>query len=572
MSGDRAVTATGWSAEDAADLVSDHLLVRAARDSGVAVTLSDPHLPDEPVVWVNDAFTALTGYTPADVLGRNCRFLQGPGTDRTAAATLDRRVSLADTQTQVLLNYRKDGTPFWNQMIIAPVHDEAGRITHRIGIQVDATDRVRLEQVRDVELELAQATTARLDLLARVSDALASRLDYADAVDTLADVAVPALATWGFVVTTDEARRVERLHVVTRDRARREDALALEHDTIGWLSRSPRVNAALRGEDQHVSAPWDVVPDEVATRTTPEQFRILERLGLGSALVVPLRARGRVIGAIVLVHREAGGFGAETVVTAAHLGRRAGLTLDNVRLYLRERTSALTLQHSLLPEIPDLPGMDVAARYLPSGQRAEVGGDWFDVLPLKSGRVGLAVGDVVGHDMQAAGAMGQLRSMLRSAAWRETDPVAALAEVDELVRALDIGAIATVVHLVWDQDGDGARVVFAQAGHPPALVRRPDGTVERLDGALSRPVGLGPMDPTAQREVRLELGAVLVAYSDGLVERRDRPLVEGIAALERALAEAPFDAGSAGVRDHLLARLVPERPEDDLCLLVVRHR
>ncbi|WP_129338411.1 SpoIIE family protein phosphatase [Cellulomonas endophytica] len=551
--------------------MSDPLLLRALRTSGVAVALSDPHQRDEPVVWVNDAFVALTGYAPEEVVGRNCRFLQGEGTDRAAARRLALAESGTRTVTETLLNHRKDGTPFWNQMVISPVLDEAGAMTHRIAVQADVTGRVRAERDRDDRLALAQATTVRLELLARVTDSVAAHLDYDDAVAALADAVVPALATWGFVVMTDEVGRVERLHVAVADPHRRPAADALEHDTVGWLTRSPSVNAALTGKDPLVSTPFDVDTAGLVHRTTPEQLEHLRALGLGSALVVPLRARGRVLGALCLVHERRGAFGSDTVVTAAHLGRRAGLALDNVRLYLRERRSALTLQHSLLPEIPDVPGLDLAATYLPSGLRAEVGGDWFDVLPLKSGRVGVAVGDVMGHDMQAAAAMGQLRSMLRTTAWREAPPAAALADVDELVRALDIGAVATAVYLTWAQDGSGAALAYASAGHPPVLVRRPSGAVERLEGSRTRPLGLGPLRADAESSVRLEPGAVLVAYTDGLVERRDRPLADGIRELERALAEAPAEAGSAAVRDHLVDRLVAERPEDDMCLLVMRH-
>ena len=265
-------------------------------------------------------------------------------------------------------------------------------------------------------------------------------------------------------------------------------------------------------------------------RTTPVQLDLLRRLGLGSAMVVPLRARDRVLGVLTLVAVD--GFTADAVVTAAHLGRRAGLALDNVRLFLAERTAALTLQRSLLPEIPQIPGLDVAAAYIPSGRSAEVGGDWFDVLPLPDGAIGLAVGDVVGHDLRAAAAMGQLRSLLRSYAWEGSSPGQVLGRADELVRGLDIADIATCAYLRWRSTDDGAHVTYARAGHPPPLLRLAGGEVRPLDGGLSTPIGLdGPGRDEATIDV--PVGATLVLYTDGLVERRDRGLRDGIAALDR---------------------------------------
>ncbi|WP_019135604.1 SpoIIE family protein phosphatase [Cellulomonas massiliensis] len=546
----------------------------AITHSDLPFTVSDPRLPDDPLVWVNAAFTRLTGYSAQDALGRNCRFLQGPGTDRGAARGLLGELQAGRTGAAVLLNYRRDGTPFWNQVVASPVRDADGRITHHVGIQADVSDRVHAERERDTQLALAQATTARLDLLARVSDELATHLDYAEAVRALADVAVPALATWGYVVVTDERGRVEHLHVTTGDDERRAAARALQTLDTGWLSRSPRMQEALHSPPGFMPTPYAIDVTGLPARTTPEQLDVLQRLGLGSALVVPLRARDRVIGALALVHESLDAFGAEAVVTAAHLGRRAGLALDNVRLFLAEREAAITLQHSLLPEIPPLAGLDVAATYVPSARQAEIGGDWFDVLRVRDGSIGLAVGDVVGHDLRAAATMGQLRSLLRAAAWDGEGPARVLARVDEVVRGLDIAGIATCVFARWEPDGDGARLTYARAGHPPGMLRLPHGEVLLLEGALRTPLGIAdPVGRTADEaelQVRVPAGATLVLYTDGLVERRDRGLREGVAVLAERLAGVPAGADAKAVRDELVAALAGSHQEDDVCLLVVR--
>ncbi|WP_421742633.1 SpoIIE family protein phosphatase [Cellulomonas sp.] len=540
----------------------------AVLSSHLALSISDALRPDDPLVWVNPAFSELTGYPVDEVLGRNCRFLQGSDTDPIAVARIRTALDEGRAVAAVIRNYRRDGSAFWNQLIVSPVTDDSGRVTHHVGIQADVTERVDADRVRDLELDLVEETTARLGLLARISDELAQHLDYDVAVDALADVAVPALATWGFVAITDDRGRFTRVHLVAGDLHDRDAVRALANEDISWLSRAPKVIEALTSSPGFVATPYAIDVAALPERTTPAQLDLLRKLGLGHAMVVPLRARDRVLGVLTLVTDD--GFDADAVVTAAHLGRRAGLALDNVRLALADRTAALTLQHSLLPEIPHIPGLDVATAYIPSGRRAEVGGDWFDVLPLPDGAIGLAVGDVVGHDLRAAAAMGQLRSLLRSYAWEGSSPGEVLARADELVRGLDIADISTCAYLRWRSNGDGAHVTYARAGHPPPLLRLAGGEVRALDQGLSTPIGLaGPGG--AEATIDVPSSATLVLYTDGLVERRDRGLREGIALLTAELSSMPDDVDATTVKDRLVDRFIGPNQEDDVCLLVVRR-
>lgn len=543
------------------------LHVRAALASELSFTISDPHLPDNPLVWVNPAFEQVTGYRAADVLGTNCRFLQGPGTDREAIGRISAAVRAGRTIAETVLNYRKDGTPFWNQLAISPITDADGRVTHFVGIQADVTDRVEAQRASDAELRAARQDRDRLALLSRVSEALTGRLDYAAGVAALAETVVGELADWGLVAMLDERGRVEGLHVVSTDPALAEAARRLEQLTPSWVLRSPRVQAALAPGADPMPQPAPIDVASLPERTTPEQLALLTRLGLGEALVVPLHARERTLGVIVVV-RTSAAFGAADVVTAGHVGHRAGLALENLRLYERERSAALTLQRRMLPELAPVPGLDVAATYLPADHPAEVGGDWFDVIRLPDGAVGLAVGDVVGHDMGAAAAMGQLRSVLRSVAWSGEPAGRVVARLDELVRGLGMADVATCVYLRLD---DGA-LEYSRAGHPPPLVLGPDGTVTELDGGLRTPVGIRCLtDQTPQAQAQLPPGAILVAYSDGLVERRDRTLRDGLAALRSELAAADPTRSAAEVRDHLIAALLGPAQDDDVCLLVVKR-
>ena len=313
----------------------DDLPLNAVLASDLALSISDALREDDPLVWVNGAFTRLTGYPAEDVLGRNCRFLQGADTDPIAVARIRTALDEQRAVATVIRNYRRDGTPFWNQVVISPVVDEAGRVTHHIGIQVDVTDRVESERARDLEIDVPHQATARLDLLARISDELAQHLEYDDAVDALGDIAVPALATWGFVAVTDDRGRFDRVHLVVADPHDRDTARALANEDVSWLSRAPKITEALTSGPGFVATPYSIDIAGLPGRTTPVQLDLLRRLGLGSAMVVPLRARDRVLGVLTLVAVD--GFTADAVVTAAHLGRRAGLALDNVRLFLAER-------------------------------------------------------------------------------------------------------------------------------------------------------------------------------------------------------------------------------------------
>jgi len=548
-------------------------LARAILEGGpLSMIVTDPRLPGDPVVWTNTAFTSLTGFTADEVRGRNCRFLQCDETDRDVVARIDATLARGDDVQEVLLNARKDGSQFWNQLAITQLRDDLGRLTYRVGVQVDVTAEAVGEAARSLELSLMHRTADRLELLARVGEEVSRHLEYDDAVDALADLVVPRLATWGFVAMMSETGQLEHVHVVTADPSDAPLAHALGTQGTMWLMSSPRVAQTLAAGANHVPMPLPVDVASLPGRTTPEELRLLHALGLGSALLVPLTGRDRVLGVLCLVHRELDGFDREVVVTTAHLGRRAGVLLENVRLYLAERDAALTLQHSLLPVLGDVGGLDVAASYLPSGRRAEVGGDWFDAFVLPDGAVSLAVGDVVGHDLRAAASMGQLRSLLRASVWRGDRPGAALERLDGLVRALDVADVATCVLVRWERTPDGAHLTWASAGHPPALVRLPGGHVHGLDGGRSTPVGLPPVRPGAVPEAAGDLprGAIVVLYSDGLVERRDRGLREGIEALSGALSAVPDDASATQVCDALTSTLVDQHQEDDVCLLVVR--
>ena len=555
---------------------SGDLRHRAVLASDLSFSISDPHAEDNPLVWVNPAFERTTGYSSEDVAGRNCRFLQGPGTDPAAVARISAALAADEPVTEVLLNFRADGTAFWNEVVISPVFDAEGALTHHVGVQADVTARVEAAAERDRALEAARRANARLEALARVSAALSSRLDSGDALAVLPGLVVPDLAVWAFVLGTDESGRACSFHVAHSEDAMAEHAQVLAAAESPGFGSGPGLVDLLSGA---VTTPLvqEVAVEEMAAALQEEAPReALRALGLGRVVLVPLRARGRTTAVLGLVLGDVPLPGPTDLATMADVGLRAGLAIDNARLYEREHAAALTLQRSLLPDLPELDGFDVAATYLPASVGAEVGGDWYDVLDLPDGQVGVAIGDVMGHDLQAAAAMGQLRSVLRSYAWSGDEPGAVLRQLDLLVRGLGMAGLATCVYARISCHDPGGRcaVTYAKAGHPPPLLLLPDGRVERLDQALTTPIGVAAAKTVVdQAEVPLPAGASLVLYTDGLLERRDRPLRQGIAELEQTLAAAPAGCDAAALRDLVVGRFADggEDLEDDTCVLVVRR-
>jgi len=235
----------------------------------------------------------------------------------------------------------------------------------------------------------------------------------------------------------------------------------------------------------------------------------------------------------------------------------------------REHRIAETLQRSLLPDrLPDIPGITLAARYVPASTDMEVGGDWYDVMLLPDGRVALAIGDVAGHGLRAAATMGQLRMALRAYALEEDSPASVVARLHELVRRLPIPEMATLIYLVFD--ADGGTVSFANAGHPPPLVVDGAEGGSYLEGGVGLPLGAAAY-PGPYEDVRhpLRPGSTLVLFTDGLVERRGVSIRDG---LDRLQAEAGnADGGLEALCDRLLASLVGDRDvSDDIALLVMQ--
>jgi PAS domain S-box-containing protein len=545
---------------------------RAVIATDISFTITDPRQPDNPLVWVNPAFTRVTGYAFDEVIGTNCRFLQGPATDPESVAAVREAIAADQPITLTLLNYRKDGTAFWNELAISPVFDADGQVIHHVGVQADVTARVQMEQERETayrseqrarsEAEEARAEAEqaqeRMALLAEATEVLTATLDVDTALERLAALAVPVLADWCTVELSEEAGGRPRRFTSRSDGS---------DDT--WSDGG--------GGPIDACAPLTAAHAEVLAGGDAVLLGELDGLDCPppvprAAVVVPLRARRRMLGVMTLVTTDESGrrYDRAGFELARDLGRRAGMAVDNARLYTREHEVAEELQRSLLPTIPTVPGLGIAARYLAASEHADVGGDWFDVLSLPDGAFGLAVGDVMGHDMRAAAAMSQLRSVLRSYAWEGGSPASVLSRLDQLIQGLEMAQLATATYARLEP-GAGDRVLrYTNAGHLPPLLIQPDGEVCLLDEGQSVLLGADTEAHRDEAEVALAPGSTVLLYTDGLVERRGEGLDAGLDRLLAVAARHPAGGDPEALCDLVLAELVGEAERgDDIALLAV---
>ncbi|TPQ15792.1 SpoIIE family protein phosphatase [Streptomyces sporangiiformans] len=283
-----------------------------------------------------------------------------------------------------------------------------------------------------------------------------------------------------------------------------------------------------------------------------------------AVLALPLHAHDQTLGALVLV-RHTGGYSAVEHKYLENLAHRLALAYDNATRYHNERRLALTLQRALLPHrLPQVPGVRLATHYRASNRGAEVGGDWYDVLALPDGAVGLAIGDVMGHDVEAATVMGQLRSALHSLALEGAGPAQVLTRLDAYLQSLATERFATCLYAVYDPHRH--RLRYAAGGHLPPLLVAVDTAYLELPPA--RPLGLGsaPVD----REVAFPPGTSLLLYTDGLVENRALSLDDGLAALRQTCGALPAAARTdpQQITERALELLnTPDRVDDDAALL-----
>lgn len=534
------------------------LLERAVTATTSGIIITDPGLPDNPIIYTNPAFEWITGYSSEEVVGRNCRFLQGKDQEQEPLEELRTAIREGRECRSVLRNYRKDGTLFWNELFVTPVRDEGGRIVNFIGVQNDITPRKRAEEDRDrtllreqVAKDEAVAARKRLSMLASAGSALSSSLDYAATLERIPRLFVPDLAEWCLLDVVGDDGYVRHASGAHADPSKAQ--LLANLDSRNTLDDSHPAYEVLRAED-----PLLVSEDS------------------GSRMYVPLLARGRTLGVITLAAaRDGRNYEREDLMLAGNLAHRCALALDNARLYRERDYIARTLQRSLLPHLPEVQGFEVGSRYRPVGEESEVGGDFYDLIqaPHTRGAWIATVGDVCGKGAVAAAITALVRYTVRAVALREESPSSILSSLNEaMLRELAAYQFCTAACLRLEPAGSGADLTLARGGHPAPFVLKVDGSVRQL-GAPGRVLGVFAAPDFEEQTTRLETGDTVLLYTDGVTEAR-APGGEFFG--EEKLAG--LVASCAGMSAHDVAGRILDavldhadgKPRDDVAILALR--
>jgi serine phosphatase RsbU (regulator of sigma subunit) len=463
----------------------------------------------------------------------------------------------------IALRYPDVGTVSGNDTLIAMT---------LAGQAAQALRRARLyEAEQESRLEAEQARE-RLSVLADASRLLSSSLDWNLTLSRVAHLAVPGIADWCAVDILDETTHIHRLVVAHADP--RKAAAARRMELCYPPDPDAPTSAARVIRDGTAELVREVTADTFEETPDQDVQEVLRELGLASVMVVPLPARGKIVGAITFA--LAGGerrFGDQDLALAEDLARRAGIAVDNARLYQERDRVAHTLQQSLLPQrIPSVPGMEFEGRYHALGSGNEVGGDFYDVFDSGNGSWGMTIGDVCGKGPEAAAVMGVVRYTLRAAAMHEDRPSSLLASLNEALRQHLLDERFCTVAYVRIRPGDGtSRLTVCLAGHPPLAVVRADGRVERA-GRPGTILGVLPELSLTDVTVDLAAGDSVVLFTDGVTDERRGIEIGGEAGLVRALEglRGATAAEIASALDRLITdpRWGPAR--DDAAILVAR--
>jgi PAS domain S-box-containing protein len=547
-------------AETAAQL---SLFQSALGQSPVGVGLYDEDLN---YVRANDALLKFIGLTQEEVRGRRVRDVLGSLLGKQVETFLSRVFATGEP----VLNHEVHGpTPAhpdqdrWYQVSYFRLNDADGNVIGAASLVSDVDDEHR---VRD---RLREATE-RLALLSQVSELLASSLDFDRTLGALARLVVPAFSDHCIVDLIDDSDQLRRQTVVHAPEVTPTDGepWMAPGEAVQYPDAHPCAQALAGGRSVRLGAsPADIDYDALAPNQRSADYA--RDVRVQSAIAVPLVAHGQTVGVVSFVSSVSGRqYTLDDQRLAEEIAIRAAVAIENARLFRREQRTALTLQHSLLPgDLPETEDLRAAAAYYPAGGEGEVGGDWYDVIPLLSGRVAIVIGDVMGRGIRAAALMGQLRAVVRGYAVQDLPPAEVITYLDGLVRGLDEASIVTCVYAVFDPIDHA--ICIANAGHLPPLLVTADGATRVL--AENSVVALGAgIAPFIQCDVELNDGDALVLYTDGLVETRGTDIDDGIAALASALSPLPDSLEDACER--ALSVMGPDAQDDDVAVLVVQAK
>jgi PAS domain S-box-containing protein len=493
---------------------------------------------DGVIMGWNAAAERLFGWRAAEAVGKKMRELILP--PEFADRHDERRIALIASESPLAMEHfevefqRRDGGRFPGEATVSKVDIEGEVFVS--GFITDVTERVRREAEREALLR-EQAARAEAERVAELVARMQALVDAALAHRTLDGILRELVTQVRGVLDADAA-------------------------TIYITDESERLSVG-------ASAPADVIGGGEFANTVAEAREAMLSTGDAGALVgVPLLAEDEVT-AVLVARAAPREFGGEDLTLLRLAAARVGLAIAHARVYEREHRIAETLQRSLLPDrLPSLPGLDVAARYLPAASEAEVGGDWYDVMPIAGGAVGLVMGDVAGKGLAGASMVGRLRSALRAYALESQDGARVVERLNRLLwTEAEESQMATMLYVIVDPAASAVR--WVNAGHPAPLMIT-GGEPRFLEGAGSVPLGVLPFPTYEEVSAPMNPGSTLLLYTDGLVERPGENIDDGMAELSARVREAPEDPD--GLCDHLLATLVPPGgATDDVALLTLRN-
>jgi PAS domain S-box-containing protein len=522
-------------------------------------------------VRVNETFAAFNDRPVDGLVGRAVAEL--PGEDSLAQGTVISScrhvLATGEAVLDLELTHRAaaGGLRHWNSSF-TPVTDPDGSVSGVIVVVVDVTERRAL-------LDAEHDARVRADFLARAGAILDASLDYEETLAAVAQIAIPEVADWCAVSVLDDDGLLHEVAAAHVDEAQRELGRELSRRYPPDPDTARGMYAVARsGETAYVREVTDDMI--VAGIPDPEHRALVRRLGLRSVIIAALKARGRTFGTLSLASAESGRlFEGADVQLAEELAARAGMAIDNARLYTERSRIAHTLQVKLLPEhLPEIPGTLMAARYRAAGELNEVGGDFYDVFQRSPEEWVLVVGDVSGKGAEAAAVTALARYTLRAATLEAGPPSGALRRLNSAMLYDDTSQFATVVvaYLSAGEAG-GMSVRLSLAGHPAPAVLRRDGSVEMV-GRFGTVAGLRTDIAVHDVEVRLEAGEQLLLYTDGVTEAGPRSAPFGehglISVLQGVAGRTPQAIVDAVERAVVAAQ--PGNPRDDIALLALSVR
>ncbi|MGW2211660.1 SpoIIE family protein phosphatase [Streptomyces sp. NPDC001781] len=547
------------------DLALSELLIN---QSPVGLAVFDTELR-----WlrINDALSTANGVTEAEVVGRRLEDTL-PDVDTAAIESAMRRVlrtgePILDHRTIGRVPADPDHDHAWSESYYR-IEDRRGEV---LGVAVSVVD-VTARHLAAAEIAAAHR---HLAALSEASADIGSTLDLRQTARELAEALVPRFADLATVDLLESVSTGRRTAPGDEDRfVTVAVAPADPDDDMGgaalWEDLDTEEPAPMTRRSVQEGAPVMIPRVDAAAlrRISGDEGAVaaLRKAGVRSYLVAPLVARGTVLGVLSLYRTgSTRPFDSRDLQMVCEIVGRAAVSVDNALLYGRERDTALTLQRSLLPQTPpEQPeGLEIAVGYRPAGSGTDVGGDWYDVLPLNDGKVGLVVGDVMGSGVRAAAIMGQLRTTTRALARLDLPPAELLGHLDETAATLS-ESFATCVYAVCDPRR--GTCTFSSAGHLPPVLVQPDGEATLLAVPTAAPLGVGGV-PFGTLEVKLPEDSLLALYTDGLVETRYDDIDVGLHTLCRTLKRA---TGSLQQTCDRLLDTVDPTSADDVALLLAR--